>query len=297
MSKNNVTQIHRFDAKGVLMEILSSSFAIGKVRINIGNYNNNNKMTALNEYYFDFADWFALSQQIQNGTMYQKAMQSLYEAQQTNSYPKDIFTPKPTGTAKEKLKTKRTSGMDEARVFRIYPSNRDMNAVMVSIAKGDGERQKQGIIAPKFNTYLNKSDGNTVVCNIKVNYDELRGACQLVDARINAFIIAQQLAGAYEYIGQQKEETPVSQQYYPPTYSDTQYQQNSYNQPTQYDYSTNGYNTQYTYPQQVSTPSNVISFTQQTTVNANGQQYSTNQPVTYYGQTAVTQKSYKDRVG
>mgnify|MGYP004664474759 CR=1 FL=1 len=241
--ESNVTQIHRFDVKGVFMEIMSSGFKIGKVVLNIAEYDNNYRQTALNTYYFGFAEWFMISNFITSGIWLNKSYMATQHAKQNQSYMQDIFIAM-SGTAKEKLRKPRPSGCDESRVFRVFPSMKSPENLMFSIAVGDGQKKDKGIIAPRYSTHLNKSDNNTIVTQIMISYDELRGVCKLVDARIQAYIIAQQIAGAYNYIPnqatddnkpQQQNLTPTQQPLYEPA-------QQTYQQPSLQNYQYPQYN-------------------------------------------------------
>lgn len=215
MSEKNPMQIARFDSKGCLMEIIDA-FAIGKVKVNIAPYNtSSNKQIALNSFFLDFQEWFAISQKIQLGVLLSAAYNEKYQhevAKQQNQqyFMKDLCV-KFGGTPANKLKDKdrRPSGNDEARVFRIFPSLRE-NSLMFSIAKGDGKRESNGSIKPLFNVHLNKNDQSTIVTQMPVDYDDLRGACQLVDTRIQAFITKQQFDGVFVSQSQNENREGVS---------------------------------------------------------------------------------------
>jgi len=207
----NPMQIARFDSKGCLMEIMDA-FAIGKVKVSIAPYNiQSKKQIAINSFFLDFQDWFALSQRIQLGSMLGEAYNEKMMSEQAKAtgqtyYMRDLHI-QYGGTYANKLKDKdkRPSGADEARVFRIYPSSVKDGALMFSIAKGDGKREGNGAIKPLFQPYINKSDGSTIVAAMPVDYNELRGACQLVDMRIQAFITKQQFDGAFAASAQENE--------------------------------------------------------------------------------------------
>lgn len=203
MAEYNPMQIARFDSRGCLMEFMDS-FAIGKVKINIAPYDTKTKkQIALNSFYLDFQDWFTISQRIQSGSMLyeafnEKMMTEQAKANGQNYNMNDLYI-QYGGTPKQKLKGKdiRPNNTDESRVLRIYASLAKNDAIMFHIVKGDGEQDKNGAIKPLFNAKIYKSEGTTVVASMPVNYNELRGACQLVDARIQAFIIKQQFDGVF----------------------------------------------------------------------------------------------------
>lgn len=206
--EDNPLQIAKFNSLGCLMEILDA-FSIGKVKINIAPFNTQtHKQIAMGSFYLNFNEWFAISQRIQTGSLIMEAYNEKVKTEQAKAngqtyYMQDLYM-KYSGTAAGKLKQERQRGVDasgnpisEARVLRIFPSMKSYDKIMFAILTGDGKVGDKGQIEPTFNVKLFKSDARTTVTQIPVDYNELRGYCQLIDARINAFIIKQTLDGVY----------------------------------------------------------------------------------------------------
>lgn len=201
-------QIAKFNSSGCLMEIMDA-FAIGKVKINIAPFNTQtHKQIAMGSFYLDFNEWFALSQRIQTGSMLMEAYNEKVKSEQAKAggqqyYMQDMYV-QYGGTPANKLKQEKQRGFDatgkpipEARVFRIFPSIKSNQNIMFAILTGDGKLGENGQIEPGFKINQYKSDDKTIVTQMPVNYNELRGYCQLVDMRIQAFITKQMFDGAF----------------------------------------------------------------------------------------------------
>lgn len=201
-------QIAKFNSLGCLMEIMDA-FAIGKVKINIAPFNTQtHKQIAMGSFYFDFNEWFALSQRIQTGSMLVEAYNEKVKSEQAKAngqqyYMQDMYV-QYGGTPANKLRQEKQRGVDEtgkpipeARVFRIFPSIKNNQNIMFSIITGDGKLGENGQIEPRFKINQYKSDNRITVTQMPVNYNELRGYCQLVDMRIQAFITKQMFDGVF----------------------------------------------------------------------------------------------------
>lgn len=196
-------QIAKFNSAGCLMEFMDA-FEIGKVKINIAPFDTKtHKQTAIGSFYLNFNEWFSISQRIQSGTMLMEAYNEKVRSEQAKAsgqtyYMQNMYV-QYGGTPAEKLKPekKRANNAAEARVFKIFPSIKSNDNIMFAIITGDGKAGDKGQIEPVFNINTFKSNGTTVVTQMPINYNELRGYCQLVDIRINAFIIKQTLDGKY----------------------------------------------------------------------------------------------------
>lgn len=150
MDKNNKNQVYRKDGRETFIEVLTTSFNIGKVILNFVSYNSrmekNSKITAYIPIYMDFAEFLSLASQINSGLLAKKITWLKDQAKQKNTYPGAAFN-KMGGTSHQKQNKKRPDGAAESRRFYIRPSAKADYALTAEKGKGV-EDPKTKLIKP-----------------------------------------------------------------------------------------------------------------------------------------------------
>ncbi|WPS85381.1 hypothetical protein SMD22_01765 (plasmid) [Brevibacillus halotolerans] len=203
MSKNyekkNPEQIIRLDGKNVFLEIMNSSFGIGKVLINFQEYDaTQEKGSRIKQdisIFFNTDKFLVLANDLLSGRLTALAKKAEADRQSGNyKYCKEIYMDQ-GGTSSERLMEKgksRPDGKSEARLMKITPG--DKVPWIISAELGPGEKSDTGLIMPKF---VNNRPEKQI--RVPVSDEDFKRLVLIVKAHYDAFLSAQYAKGAYTY--------------------------------------------------------------------------------------------------
>lgn len=191
--EKNYRQIIRIDGKNVFVEAMNNAFKIEKVLLNFCSYDDKTKkMTANIPIYLDFAEFFALKQDVVSGRLH-----ALAEAEKAKGakYPKEIYL-KQGGVSAKNLAARnqsRADGMSLSRQMKIVPGMKF--PFMVQGEQGKADENAQGLIVPR---YGGKPDDRVMV---PMDGDTMKQFFLTIDAHIQAY-----LSATYQVIAERDQE-------------------------------------------------------------------------------------------
>jgi hypothetical protein len=186
-------QIIRKDGNGCFVEAMKDAFDIGRIHLRFITYDKSaaqgSKYTNDIDIYIDFEDYFRISYNFMNGTIY-KQLLSLKTRQ--NSWEKELIICQGGKSAKQLAASgkPRQDGMSLARVFKMFAG--DKYPIIFKAEMGPGETDKNGLIIPK---YGRKPESYV---QISMSIDDAKEFFLAIDNSLSAFINYQMYASRYE---------------------------------------------------------------------------------------------------
>ncbi|WP_160691663.1 hypothetical protein [Clostridium sp. C2-6-12] len=216
---NDIRQIIKIDKKNGFLEVMNSSFGIGKVQINFREYDENkekgNRLTKEIDLFMDIGKFFVFTNDVLNGRVAKLADIERNRAKQESDklgktvYPKelDIYTDMgglnaenlKKSDAKRKAKGLKSltemyaipEGKALSRQLKIVPGIKAPFVLKAEV--GSGEESDTGLIIPK---YGNKPEQ---VIIIPMQVDDLKRFVLIVNAHINAFLTSTYIQSVDNY--------------------------------------------------------------------------------------------------
>lgn len=191
-------QIFRLDGSDKIIEFLSSSFGINKVKINMLSYDNTKKKGDKKqeelEFYLDFSDVLVLCEDILNNNFAKKVKQEKIKKEKDSNYYYQPLYQYEGGNSAEALAERgksRKDGKPLFRRFKIIVSTKSTNACAFQIEKGPGKKSDKGGIIADYTSVKQLSGPDDAYMMIAISPENLKRLAVVLKAHINAYITAQ----------------------------------------------------------------------------------------------------------
>lgn len=196
-------QIAKIDGRNKLVEFMSNSFNIGRLYINMIEYNVNaekgSRQKKRLDYYLKFEDLLFLCDEIRNNNFAKKVKAELTKEAEAKAkgesyYTKDLYVFK-GGVSVQKLAARnasRADGKPMARTIRFRTSSMAGCACSIQIERGPGKmNEATGGVVPDYAGVkaLNTPDDGYLI--IPISKDDFKPLFFLLEAHIKAYINAQ----------------------------------------------------------------------------------------------------------
>lgn len=203
-SKKSVEQIIRVDGKDAFVEIMNSSFEIGKVKLGFNSYDTTkaegSRIKANVDIYMDIPDFLTLLHSVETGCLHKKIEAERAKAEEErkkgNKYYEQAVYTKQGGTSAASLAKKgksRADGMSEARILNILPGQRTY--AVLEAQKGPGIEDDNGLIIPRFKDHKPEA---RIFIPIK-DIGELYGILKMAEVHYQAFLSSKYAAGEMKF--------------------------------------------------------------------------------------------------
>lgn len=198
-------QIFRLDGSDKIIEFLSNSFGINKVKINMLSYDNTkqkgDKKQEELEFYLDFADVLVLCDDILNNNFAKKVKYEKMKKEKDSSYYYQPLYQFEGGNSAEALAERgksRKDGKPLFRRFKIIVSTKSTNACAFQIEKGPGKKSDKGGIIADYASVKQLTGPDDAYMMIAISPENLKRLAVVLRAHINAYISAQYMLVATE---------------------------------------------------------------------------------------------------
>lgn len=204
MKEKSPNQIIRFDGRNRFVEVINSSFPIGKVEFRFRTYDlslpKKSRFTGQVDYYLNFPVFLEFAHDAMSGRC--KAVLAKAKEQKQNA--RAFFDQ--GGTSARSLAgqgRERADRMCEARQFMLIAGN---SGYLLEAESGPGEENKTGLIVPKYGKKYDRRPDVQIA--IPLNDRQLKQLILTVEANLNAY-----LAAKYVYAeGERRKQEKVAQQ-------------------------------------------------------------------------------------